>query len=257
MEVQAETDIRKLALQYLTPDGPRKVVRKPKTEATESHWQIPHDGGHLSVRSWGEGLPVLLVHGWAANQTDMFKYVSAFVANGFTAIALDLPAHGESSGETASLDQLADGIIAVAKHSGDFYAVVAHSIGCAAAQVAMSRGLKVEKAVMLSSPVNYGLAARGYAQRAGLNDSEIAKFLQELHSMGVRTAIKSLDVVQNFQTPALIIHSEDDLIIPITTSRSIAETWSGSRLLTVDKLGHRGLLKDDDVVTAVVDFVRA
>ncbi|MBC7998115.1 MAG: alpha/beta hydrolase [Leptolyngbya sp.] len=256
MELITEIDIRKLAIEYLTPGGPRKVVRKPKTDHPETHRLISHNDGHLSVRSWGEGPLVMLVHGWAANQTDMFKYVSAFVENDYCAVAIDLPAHGESTGETASLDQLADGIVAVAEHFGNFKAVVAHSVGCAATQIALTRGLNVDKAIMLASPENYENAARRFAKYRGLEDDHLEIFIQELHDLGVRTAIKSLDVVGNFQLPALIIHSVDDPVIPIASSKNISEAWSGSRFVSVNQLGHRGVLKDDAVIQTVIDFVK-
>ena len=92
-------DIRAAALEYVSPNGPRKVVRRPRTEVSADVQVIDYSNGHLSIRSWGEGKPVLLVHGWAVNQTDMFSYVPPLLERGFKAIAMDLPSHGESSGD--------------------------------------------------------------------------------------------------------------------------------------------------------------
>ena len=106
-------DLKALAKTYLTPNSPRKIVRRPRFELEPTVVQVPFGDGSLSVRSWGDGEPVLLIHGWAANQQDMFNFVPEVVRNGFRAVTMDLPAHGESSGELAGLEELGEGVAAV------------------------------------------------------------------------------------------------------------------------------------------------
>jgi len=125
--------IEAAALEYITPQSMRKVVRRPKTEALDQHVMVPFKDGAISTRVGGEGKTVLLVHGWSANQTDMFYYVPPLVEQGFRVVALDLPAHGEATGLTAGLDQLAEGGTAI--KSLDFVsdfdtlpALIVHSI---------------------------------------------------------------------------------------------------------------------------------
>lgn len=249
------SEIRAAALNYVSPKGPRRVVRNPKTNAIADVKSINYSNGHLSIRSWGDGKPVLLVHGWAANQTDMFAFVPPLIERGFKAIAMDLPSHGESSGEYAGLDHLAEGIRAVGEHVGPLTAVVAHSAGCAATQLAISNGMSVEKAVMLASPTNYEINAYRHANALGYDDEQTKQFIQALADLDVRVAIKSIDFVPSFELSALIIHSEDDAIIPISRGEELASFWKDSQFVRVNGLNHRGVLKNASVVSTVVDFI--
>src|SRR5271168_989134 len=90
-------EIEVAALEYITPNSVRKIVRRPKVVAEPEALRVPFRGGSLSVRLWGKGETILLVHGWAANQQDMFAFVPEIIARGLQAATVDLPAHGESS----------------------------------------------------------------------------------------------------------------------------------------------------------------
>lgn len=252
---EISNEIRAAALEYVSPNGPRRVVRRPKTDVAADVQKIEYRRGHLSIRSWGEGKPVLLVHGWAVNQTDMFPYVPALLERGFKAIAMDLPSHGESSGDYAGLDHLAEGIHAVAGHIGPLTGVVAHSAGCAATQLAISNGMEMDRAVMLASPTNYQMNAYRQAKKLGYDDEQTQQFIQALADLDVRVAIKSIDFVPAFDLPALIIHSEDDVVVPFSRGEELASYWKHSRFLKVNGLKHRGILKDPFVIANVVSFI--
>ncbi|HEY9777564.1 MAG TPA: alpha/beta hydrolase [Planktothrix sp.] len=247
--------VNKTAMEYVTPTGARKVVRSPKTDAVAQPETVPFKDGSLAICSWGEGQPILMVHGWSATRTDLFHYVAPVIARGFKAVVMDLPAHGESSGDTCGLNHLGDGVLAVANHVGPLRGVIAHSIGCAASQLAIANGMKVERAVMLASPHDYEANAYLFAKHRGLNEIEAAQMIDKLKSLGVKVAIRSKDFVPAFDVKALIVHSEDDAVIPISTSEALHSYWKGSQLLRVDGLQHRGVLKDAYVISKAVRFL--
>jgi pimeloyl-ACP methyl ester carboxylesterase len=275
---EIETAVREAALQYITPGGTRKVVRRPRTEIVAKDILVPYRDGHVSTRVWagsfrdpgdsvredGNSMQenvdsdnelVLLVHGWAANQTDMFSYIPPLLERGFAVVAMDLPAHGESSFDTAGLNHLGDGVLAVAKHYGHFHGVIAHSVGCAASQLAIADGMNVSRAVMLASPVNYEKKAYEFAATKGFNEATSKQFVDALADLDVRVAIRSKDFVPSFDMPALIVHSEDDAVIPVSIGRELAALWKDSEFLSVDGLNHRGVLKDAFVISKVVEFL--
>jgi alpha-beta hydrolase superfamily lysophospholipase len=97
-------DPQKLAVQFLTPHG-RRGYRKPAMDGHFIDEKIAYSDGHLAIRRWGEGRTVLLVHGWSGSHSDMHGLVPALVAAGIAAVTLDLPAHGDSTGATASPPQ--------------------------------------------------------------------------------------------------------------------------------------------------------
>src|SRR5687768_6915442 len=71
-------------------------------------------GGRVAAWSWGEGPAVLLVHGWESRAAQLGAFVAPLVENGFSAVAFDAPAHGQSPGQRASLRTFAEATRAVA-----------------------------------------------------------------------------------------------------------------------------------------------
>lgn len=244
-----------VAIEYLTPNGRRRVLRQPKVDLTRTDLSIAHNGGQLAVRTWGEGQAVLLVHGWAGDQSDMFSYVPALAAAGFCAITFDLPAHGESSGATASIEQLADGILAVAEHFKPLKAIVGHSVGSAASAFAIAKGLDVEKAVLLAPPESYENHARYFSATKGLEPRQVEEMIDHLLAQGVKVNVTTSEMASAFNLPGLIVHSKDDQITALNNSQIISAKWKDSIFLPVDDLGHRGVLRDRQVIEAVCDFI--
>lgn len=244
-----------VAREYLTPGGRRRVLRQPKVDLPRTDLTIEHQGGHLAVRAWGEGQLILLVHGWAGDQSDMFSYVPALTAGGFRVVTLDLPAHGESSGEIASLEQLADGIVAVASHFKPLKAIVGHSVGSAASAFAIAKGLPVERAVLLAPPESYENYARHFAAAKGLKPPQVEEMIEHLLAQGVKVNITISELAADFRLPGLIVHSSDDQITAAKNSHLISRRWPSSRFLSVSGLGHRGVLRDQQVISDVCDFI--
>ncbi len=244
-----------VAREYLTPGGRRRVLRQPKVDLPRTDLTIEHPDGKLAVRTWGEGRPILLVHGWAGDQSDMFFYVPALTAAGFRVVTLDLPAHGESSGATASIEQLADGILAVAEHFKPLKAIVGHSVGCAASAFAIAKGLDVEKAVLLAPPESYENHARYFAVTKGLEPQQVEEMIDHLLAQGVKVNITTSEMASAFDLPGLIIHSRDDQITALNNSQLISAKWKDSMFLPVNDLGHRGVLRDRQVIEAVCGFI--
>jgi pimeloyl-ACP methyl ester carboxylesterase len=252
----SEYDLENLATKYLTPNSPRKIVRRPRVEIEARIMQVPFKNGSLSLRSWGEGEAILLVHGWAANQQDMFNFVPEIVQHGFRAITMDLPAHGESTGDFAGLDELGEGVACVASFLGPLKGMIAHSAGAAATQVALNKGVWVPKIVLLASPNNYEIGTREFARAQGLSESDIDRFVKTLEAMDVKVAIKSTELVPLISAKALLIHSTDDMVVPSSSAQHLHALFKDSEILIVEKLGHRGVLKDAFIVSKAVEFLK-
>lgn len=247
--------INAAVIEYLSPNSVRKIVRRPKLEQNSVAHSVPFKDGHLAVQTWGDGETILLIHGWAANQTDMFSFVPEIVQRGYCAATFDLPAHGESSGEIVGLEEMSEAVLAVGKELGPLKGVIAHSVGGAATQLAIVSGLNVEKAVLLASPEDYEMAAHQFAQSKDFNDSEKQQMLEALAKLGVRVRIKSAEFVPDIVIPALIVHSKDDPVVPFVVGQNLSRYWKNSKFLEVDGLKHRGVLKDQNIIEAAVTFL--
>jgi fermentation-respiration switch protein FrsA (DUF1100 family) len=59
-----------------------------------------------------------------------------------------------------------------------------------------------------------------------------------------------------FAVPLLVVHDRDDPTVPWAEGAAIAEAWPGAELVTTTGLGHRDVVRDQGIVTRVVDFVQ-
>jgi pimeloyl-ACP methyl ester carboxylesterase len=114
-----------------------------------------HDGTSLFCRRWGEGPPILFLHGWAMSseawQVAMLKVAEA----GFQAVAYDRRGHGRSDdpGRGYDYDSLADDLAAVMEELElREVTLVGHSMGCGEITRYLSRyeGERVSRAVMVA-----------------------------------------------------------------------------------------------------------
>ncbi len=110
----------------------------------------------LPLFTWGSGPTVLLVHGWSGRGSQMGAFAEPLVKLGFRVVTFDAPGHGIADGRLSGLSEIAIAIERVASRVGPLHAIVAHSVGTAAATIALSRGLSVERLVYIAPPENPG-----------------------------------------------------------------------------------------------------
>jgi pimeloyl-ACP methyl ester carboxylesterase len=240
---------------FLTPD--RAKARRPQQRPPGARsLSIPFEGGALAAFEWGEGLPVLLVHGWEGSHADMDGFVAPLVAAGFRAVAMDLPGHGASTGTLAPIPLMAKAVRTVAEAIGGVHALIAHSIGCAASMTALARGLDAARVVLLASPTNYRAQAEIVARFMGLKGEARETMLSVADRLGAELEqIDFTSMAPSMRAPALIMHSADDTVCPIAPAREAAKFWRGATFTPLDGLGHARLLGDEAVIADAVAFV--
>lgn len=254
--VPSTVDIERAALAFLTPAPAAKAPSLDFLPGARRR-QIHTPDGHLAAAEWGEGPTVLLLHGWEGRASDLAAFAPPLLQAGYRVLALNLPAHGESQGEHTSIPASARALLA-AQHDwgGTLHAVVAHSVGTAVVVEAMAQGLQVGRVALVSPPARYVDYAHGFARQAGLSPEQTEALMQALLRLGVDTAsIHTPRRARTLTTPALLVHSADDRVVPIGNAEAIAQAWAGSRLMRVDGLGHRRLLQAPEVVSEVTAFV--
>jgi len=75
-----------------------------------------------------------------------------------------------------------------------------------------------------------------------------------------QTRVKLADVeiferVATLSVPALVVHDRGDREVPFHDAERLVARWPNATLLATDGIGHRRILKDDDVIRRVVEFV--
>ncbi|MDN8617416.1 alpha/beta fold hydrolase [Variovorax ginsengisoli] len=240
---------------FLTPRPPPQ--RRPLVLNGGEALRISTPEGEIALQRAGSGPAVLLLHGWEGQASDLAAFAPPLLDAGFSVLAMDLPAHGDSAGRQTSIPQSARALRAVGEALGPLHAVIAHSIGSAVLAEALHAGLGAQCAVLVSAPAHYEHHARRFAAAAGLDREGTEAMLALLRSaIGVEVREISLPLrAPQLRQRALFIHSADDRVVAIEDSLAGASVWPGARHLCVEGLGHRRLLGNPAVVAAAMDFV--
>ncbi|QZI68769.1 lysophospholipase [Pseudomonas protegens] len=209
----------------------------------------------LSALRWGQGPTVLLMHGWEGRPTQFASLIEALVEAGYSAVALDGPAHGRSPGEEANVVLFARAMLEAAAQLPPLRAVIGHSMGGASAMLAVQLGLRTETLVSIAAPARILGVLRGFARYMRLPPRARSAFIRQVEKdVGMRAA--ALDVAQyQLEMPGLIIHAEDDRFVPVKESELIHQAWFDSRLLRLSEGGHQRVLADPRVIDAVITLV--
>ncbi len=214
------------------------------------------DGGAIAAWEWGAGPTVLLVHGWNGLAAQMAPFVAPLVVSGFRVVAFDQPAHGRSRGESATVVDLTEAVLTVAKSVGPIYGVIGHSLGATASALAMGRGLAVERAVLLAPPAEVTHFIRGFGARAGLSPARVEGLLARLRQkVGDLASLDVRRVAPEMRAKLLVMHDPKDREVPFAHGEQIAAAWPGATLVPLERLGHSRMLADKTTIARATRFI--
>lgn len=215
------------------------------------------DGRALVGWEWGSGRVVYLVHGWGSRGGKMGTFVGPLLEAGYRVVTFDAPGHGESGRGLSSMPEFARALLAVAERHGPARAVVAHSLGGAAAALAARWGFAAERFALLAPAADPVGFADAFAAALGASPDVMAR-ARASSERRLRFSWTELDVctvAARMAAPVLVVHDHDDGVVPFAEGAAIATSWPGARLLPTSGLGHSGVLRDRAVVGAVVRFL--
>jgi len=225
---------------------------------------LEHKSRLISTWRWGsrDAPAVLLAHGWGGNAAQMRAFVFPLLQAGYRVIAYDQPAHGVSEGRLTGLPDFSDVLTEIAWHHGRVEGVIAHSLGGAAAALAMASGkVRFQKVVLVSPPSDLEGYSRRFARWHWIPEP-VRRSMQAAieERYGVRWEELEVERVAarlsaRGAPPALVIHDREDRVIPWRQGLRVARAWPGARLLATTGLGHGRILRDDDVLQAAADFI--
>lgn len=207
--------------------------------------------------TWGSGPRVLLAHGWEGSARDMVPIASALVQRGRSVTVFDMPAHGRSDGRTTTLPEMALAVGAVARATGTPDAVVGHSLGAAAAVLALRDGLDASTAALLAPVAEPWLFVRRLADLLAFSEARyqgLVAQIEERAGIGIH-AIDGATAARSLTARALILHDPSDRQVPFSHGEALANAWRGATLHATQGMGHRRLLYDAPCIAQVVEHV--
>lgn len=241
---------------------PRRYARPPRESealagATPFAVQL---GATLTVQAWrwGSGPAVLLVHGWEGRGAQLAAFVAPLTAAGFSVVTFDAPAHGASPGNRSSLPHFAWSVRGVADAIDTPYAILAHSLGCAATTLALRDGLEVQRLVYFSPPLDPSDYVTRFGDILNISAPVLDRMKARIEQRFLRkwSDYSLAETAREMTTPLLVIHDQDDHEALWEDGAALTEAWPGARMITTSGLGHRRILRDPAVVESAARFVK-
>jgi pimeloyl-ACP methyl ester carboxylesterase len=250
---------------FTTPLPPKWMHRRTSWGA---NWRIQawrFEDATLTVYSEAaapHGPIALLVHGWGGHAGQMRALAESLAQHGLRPVILELPAHGRSAGHSSNLPQFVRGIeYAIGRLQQEGHTVkllAAHSLGANAAAFAASRGVAIERLVLLAPPASPRDYTRYFAGVFGLGEttrSAMQKHIEAREGM-LMQQLEATAVGPRIRVPTLVVHDRQDRVNAFADGQAFAHSIRGAELVGTDGLGHRKILKDAEVIARVVLFAK-
>ncbi|MGO1072623.1 alpha/beta hydrolase [Lysobacter sp. CA199] len=255
-----ETTMRRAAELFCTPFASTRsrALAAPTFDAREERLQI--EGHTIATYVWGDPQRqpyVLFAHGWSSHGTRIAKWLPQLREAGYAVVAFDQPAHGRSGGRLATLPDFTSHLYAVGEHYGPAAAVIGHSLGGAAALLAMARGMRAERAVLIAPAADPVAAIKRFAGFLWVGE-DLCRRMFAYFEARIGISFDSQQAHRNAPTiarPALIVHDLDDREVPWSEGERYARYWPDARLLSTRGLGHNRIADDGDVIVAALRFL--
>ena len=240
------------------PATRRRALAAPDAGATLQMLDI--DGVRTAVYAWGNPATepyVLFAHGWSSHGTRIAPWIAPLRQAGYAVVTFDQPAHGRTDGERVTLVDFACHLLAVQRRFGPAAAVLGHSLGGAAAAVALANGMQAQRAVLLAPAADPLATVERSARVVGLA-RHLGRRMFAMFERRMRVDVAELQaqhVAPRIARPALIVHDLEDAEVPWAEGERYARYWPQSRLLSTRGLGHNRIVDAADTIAAALRFL--
>ncbi len=265
---------RHVAVRYGRPRGRRGTGALPALPDVSdvSDVSLPGPGGAV-LRGWflpgpaatGRRPAALVMHGWGSSALDLVPLAAPLREAGLHTLLLDARGHGRSDEATVtSMPHFADDVAtglqwlrANALVDPDRIVLVGHSVGAGACLLAAHRDPDVAAVVSLSC-----MAQPSEVMTRLLSGAHVPRVARWLvlryveHTIGMRfAAFAPLVTLPTLVAPVLLVHGEQDQVVPVSDAYRLAAAAPGARLLVVPGVGHADIEAVPAVSAALHDFV--
>jgi pimeloyl-ACP methyl ester carboxylesterase len=189
---------------------------------------------------------VVILHGWGGTGADLLPIAPGLHELGLHSVFLDARTHGLSDDEDfMSMPRFAEDLETALAWLSDrddvtSIGVIGHSVGAAAAILAASRNPDIDAVVAVSSFAHpEELMWRAIPYPAPVKWTML-RMIQQMIGVSFDD-IAPRNRIADIQAPVLLIHGEDDDVIPVDDAFSIHENLPSCRLIIVPNGKHSDL----------------
>lgn len=242
---------------FCTPRKGKIMPHQLKFLNSANTSQVIFQNEKIHLYIWpGSGKTILLVHGWESNSHRWRKLVLELQKKNYHIVSIDAPAHGASTGKEINVILYAE---CLQKLMGIYnpHFVIGHSIGAMTSifNHYTYKNPSVEKMVALGSPSEFEKIMQGYQKLLKLKNpfmQELERFFQATYGFKFEE-FSAAKFAAQFDVPGLIVHDQQDKIVPIEASEGIHKKWKNSQFIRTEGLGHS--LQSDDINLSIINFL--
>lgn len=248
-----------------------QVLANPQVRKNRPHEQdclnqatketLRQTGFDIQTYKWGNPNheKVMLIHGWEGQAGNFADLVPKLLKQNYYVIAFDGPGHGFSSKGATSFFDFRDTIVAMLEKY-ECKKLISHSFGGVATTLALSSNghLAIEKYALITTPDKFSQRIDSVAHMVGVNNKVVDLLIQRIETeyavqvkdLNVSNFVKKVNVDQAF-----IIHDKNDKVISIEQSRNVCANWDACQLEEIEGTGHFRILRTEEVLDKVLDFL--
>ena len=253
----------RLALRLFLTPGRRPVTADEAALSRQAEReQIVCRNRTVVTYRWGAGpRRILLCHAWGGRGTQLGLFVAPLLAQGYSVIAFDAPAHGASPGWHSDMVEYVSTLGLLGEKYGPFEAVVGHSFGAGNLLWAQrDRGLVADKIVLIGCFVHGIWIIEAFGEALRLPADIVRRMRAQLERKYPGELewerLSMLEILRTTSVPLLVVHDRDDQVIPFAHAEQLHGSARGpAEIYATSGLGHRRVLSDPEVVDRVVTFI--
>ena len=210
--------------------------------------------------SWGEGPLVILVHGWGSCGAHMGSLAKDVSAKGFQTVAIDITAHGESSGKRISFRKFSRDLAALVKFlDQDVYAYVGHSAGglCTMAGRKLEN-LSAKKYVCISAPQTPYPPITVIRKKLAVSDGIVERyknFLADQFNCSWEEITQQVYACEQ-ESQLLLLYDESDRFVDHIDGDAIKACWPSATLFKTQGIKHSQQVWAPEIKEKVVSFLQ-
>ncbi|SDX92440.1 alpha/beta hydrolase [Flavobacterium degerlachei] len=219
---------------------------------------IPSLNKQVVVYEYGRSeKKVLLVHGWSGRGTQLVKIADELLKSGYSTVSFDAPGHGKSPGNNSIMTDFIAAIIEIDTQYGPFDAAIGHSLGGMSVLNAVKQGLELKCAAIIGSGDIVQDIIDDFVAKLELKP-ELATALRlhfEKKYGGKMNDYSAYKAAKDTDIPILVVHDKDDPEVSVKAGIHIHKHLQNGKLMLTERLGHRKVLGNHEVVEKVVQFI--
>ena len=217
---------------------------------------------------------IICVHGWEGRGTNFYKFIPKLTEKGFRVLAPDFPMHGKTGGTETGCHVFGFALNCILNYIKTPAILLVHSLGngatCTNYYISDDETRnQIKGFVGIGVPDRFTDYIRNFGNMVGLDEYTNNLFLEknsERLGIDVKYFVVSA-TIKYFNYPCLIVHDEKDKEVSIdwaiNSSKYIPKEFQTYKigdkeypcLHKTSGLGHRRIMRDDNVVEVVVDFI--